>query len=91
MVSISQGRSTAGPSSPSSAIRVQKRAWTRRALLAALLPEPSDQRLDRGGLLGDGEQGPGALHDLQAGRRAGTDPRESSERRERAQAAVPGA
>ena len=35
-------------------------------LLAAFLPVPGDQRLDRGGLLGHAEQRPGALHDLPA-------------------------
>jgi hypothetical protein len=43
-------------------------------LLAALLPEPGDQRLDCGGLLGDREQGAGALHDLPAYGRTGGDP-----------------
>src|SRR5580704_7698611 len=36
-------------------------------LFAALLPEPGDQRLDGGGLLGDGEQGAGARQDLAPG------------------------
>jgi hypothetical protein len=43
-------------------------------LLAAFLPVPGDQRLDRGGLLGHGEQRPGALHDLAPYRRPGGDP-----------------
>jgi hypothetical protein len=43
-------------------------------LLAALLPVPGDQRLDRGGLLGHAEQRPGALHDLPADGGPGGDP-----------------
>jgi hypothetical protein len=43
-------------------------------LLAAFLPVPGDQRLDRGGLLGHGEQRPGALHDLPADGGPGGDP-----------------
>jgi hypothetical protein len=43
-------------------------------LLAALLPVPGDQRLDRGGLLGHDEQRPGAFHDLPADRRPAGDP-----------------
>jgi hypothetical protein len=43
-------------------------------LLAPFPPVPGDQRLDRGGLLGHGEQRPGALHDLSAGGGPGGDP-----------------
>ena len=71
---MSQARSTAGSSRPSSAIRVQNTAWGLPGLLPPLLPGPGDQRLDRGRLLGDGEQGARALHDLAAHRRAGRDP-----------------
>jgi hypothetical protein len=43
-------------------------------LLASLLPGLSDQRLDRGGLLRDGEQRTRAFHDLATRARTGRDP-----------------
>jgi hypothetical protein len=43
-------------------------------LLAALLPVPGNQRLDRGGLLGHGQQCLGAFHDLPADGRSAGDP-----------------
>jgi hypothetical protein len=43
-------------------------------LLAAFLPVPGDQRLDRGGLLSHAEQRSGALHDLPADGCHGGDP-----------------